>query len=355
MHTESLRKPPRRLFQAAAILIPSTLGIAALVGLMTYQERLVIDWSRLSVRMQTPPIYVEEPTHEITGYRYLFDEELGWRNIPGWTASTAGKKLTINSKGLRDREYAYEKPDGTRRILVLGDSFTWGYGVENDAIFTEVLERRFAKEDQPWEVINSGVSGWGTDQEYLWFRREGIKYRPDLVIVAFYILNDPYNNIGSVQYGLGKPVFTDTNLNGLNPPRLNPGPLKEEVPGLSPLQMSAALLGAIARSCESIGARLVVMKFGLHGTRPDPATLAFDRALAASIQSRPGVLFLDLDQECDARGHSFFKMIEGNDDGHWNAYGHKLVGEMLHEFLSKRIPEPTPKGNPEAGFKGPGA
>ena len=335
MQTDSVHQPPRRLFQLAAILIPTILGGLAILGLLIHQERLVVDWRSFSFRLQTPPIYVEEPTHEITGYRYLFDPELGWRNIPNWNASTAGKKLVINSKGLRDREYPYEKPPGTRRLLVLGDSFTWGYGVENDAIFTEVLERRFAKDGEPWEVINSGVSGWGTDQEFLWFKREGVKYQPDLVLVAFYILNDPYNNIGTVQYSLGKPVFLNTNLTELRPPVLDPGKIKEDVPGLSPLNMSAALLRAIGRTCDQIGARLVVMKFGLHGTQPDAPTRAFDSALADSVRSQPNTRYLDLDRECEARGHSYFKMIEGNDDGHWNAYGHKLVAEMLHDFLTQ--------------------
>ena len=74
-------------------------------------------------------IYLQEPGHEKTGHRYLYDPELGWRNIPGWRATTYDRPLVINSKGLRDREYPYEKSDGTRRILVLGDSYAWGYGV----------------------------------------------------------------------------------------------------------------------------------------------------------------------------------------------------------------------------------
>lgn len=337
MQTNPGHKPPRRLFQLAAILIPALVGGIAIVALMIHQERLIIDWKAFSFHLQQPPTYVEEPTHEVTGYRYLFDEELGWRNIPNWVASTAGKKLSINSKGLRDREYPYAKPPGVKRILVLGDSYTWGYGVEDDAIFTEVLERRLAKDGANWEVLNSGVSGWGTDQEYLWFKREGVKYQPDLVIVAFFILNDPYNNIGSVQYSLGKPVFLNTNLTELRPPVLRPGKMKEDVPGLSPLNMSAALLRAIGQTCDDHGARMLVIKFGLHGTKPDLQTQAFNDALAASVQSQPDTLYLDLDHECESRGYSFFKMIEGNDDGHWNAYGHKLVADMLHDYLAPRL------------------
>ena len=343
MQTSPVREKPRRLFQVAALLVPSLFGAIAIAALMIHQERLVVNWKTFSFQFQEPPIYVEEPTHEVTGYRYLFDEELGWRNIPNWTASTSGRRLTINSKGLRDHEYPYEKPPGKKRVLVLGDSYTWGYGVENDAIFTEVLERLLEKDGKPWEVLNSGVSGYGTDQEYLWFKREGVKYQPDLVVVAFFVLNDPNNNIGSIQYSLGKPVFLDTNLTRIQPPVLNPGKMREEVPGLSPLDMSVSLLRAIQRACAKIGARLLVMKFGFHGTPPDAGNAAFDSAFKAGVTAISDTLYFDLDAECENRNLSFYKMIEGNDDGHWNAYGHKLVGEMLHDFLDKNADQLMPQ------------
>jgi lysophospholipase L1-like esterase len=64
--------------------------------------------------------------------------------------------------------------------LVLGDSFAWGYGVEETQRFSELLET-----SMDIEVINAGVSGYSTDQELLWLRDEGIKYDMDLVILVF--------------------------------------------------------------------------------------------------------------------------------------------------------------------------
>jgi len=328
------------LFVLAAVLIPSLAGLLAIAGLLIHQERLVVDWQRGSIRFQQPPVYVEEPGHEVTGHRYLFDETLGWRNIPGWRGVTGGKELAINSKGLRDRDYAYRKPPGVKRILVLGDSYTWGYGVRNDEVYTEVLERRFEQEGRKWEVINSGVSGYGTDQEYLWFRTEGVKYQPDLVVVAFFVLNDPRNNTSAVQYGLGKPVFLDTNLSRLRPAELRPHKMQETVPGLDDLDMSIALLRAIGEECRRIGARLLVMKFGFHGEKESRASLAFDRDFAAAIEQQvDGAVLFDLDAECRRRKLSFFKMVEGNIDGHWNAYGHKEVADMLYDFIVPRRAE----------------
>jgi lysophospholipase L1-like esterase len=62
---------------------------------------------------------------------------------------------------------------------VLGDSFAWGYGVEESERFSQLLEGALGA-----EVINAGVSGYSTDQELLWYGNEGIKYETDLVILV---------------------------------------------------------------------------------------------------------------------------------------------------------------------------
>ena len=119
-------------FRLIAIAAPTVLGAVLIVGTLIVQERLVFDPQTQRFKLQTPPIYVQEPGSEMTGHRYLYDPLLGWRNIPNWKATTQRHKLTINSRGLRGPEHPYEKPRGTFRIMVLGDSFTWGYGVADD-------------------------------------------------------------------------------------------------------------------------------------------------------------------------------------------------------------------------------
>ena len=66
-----------------------------------------------------------------------------------------------------------------KRVLVLGDSFTWGFGVEQEQIFTEVIEN--SRKDV--EVINAGVSGYSPDQELIWLREQGMHFQPDLVLL----------------------------------------------------------------------------------------------------------------------------------------------------------------------------
>jgi lysophospholipase L1-like esterase len=114
----------------------------------------------------------------------------------------------FNSKGLRDQEYPYEKRPGTFRVLVLGDSFVEGYSVAAADLVSEVLEieLKATRLGPHIEVINGGTSGYSTDQEFLFYREEGMKYRPDLVILMMFH-NDIYYNAQPLYRDYGKPLF----------------------------------------------------------------------------------------------------------------------------------------------------
>lgn len=108
--------------------------------------------------------------------------------------------VRINSRGLRDREIAYQKPEGTYRILVLGDSQTFGFGVEAEETYAKALERRLRKRSTV-ETLNTGVPGAGTAHELHFLETEGWKYEPDAVIVGFFF-NDPLENSQCRLYAL---------------------------------------------------------------------------------------------------------------------------------------------------------
>lgn len=283
------------------------------------------------------PIYLQEPGHEHTGHFYRYDQRLGWRNVAGWKATTLDQVLTINSRGLRDREYPYTKPVGTRRLLVLGDSFTWGYGVADDEIFTEVLERRFQEKRQPWEVLNTGVSGWSTDQEYLFLVDEGFRYQPDLVVLAFYTFNDPKEVIASEQYGLSKPVFLDRKLTLANVPVPRPSQppsgLKSTV---DPFELVVTLIEAMARECRKHNCRLVVMKFGTFADPEHKGLIEAGRLFEEAFARLDGVPYLDLDKEFKRLNLKTRDLVAGNEDNHWNDYGHRKVAGILGDFLDER-------------------
>jgi hypothetical protein len=82
----------------------------------------------------------------------------------------------VNSRGLRGPERDYRKPPSVTRVLLLGNSFVEGYTVGKEALVSTVLEARLnASSGSPYEVINGGTHGYGTDQEYLFFLEELVR------------------------------------------------------------------------------------------------------------------------------------------------------------------------------------
>lgn len=103
----------------------------------------------------------------------------------------------INSEALRaDREYGQRKPESTKRVLMIGDSYCFGRGVENSDTCAAVLERLFNENHQKAEVLNSGVLGYSTDNEYLYLKRRGVLFDPDVVVLMLF----PRNDVMDMQY-----------------------------------------------------------------------------------------------------------------------------------------------------------
>ena len=333
----------RRIFRALALGLILVVGLVAIGVVMILQGRLIIhpmaDWGITSPVQFVRQEYVAEPGYERTGHRYLYDPLLGWRNIPRWHATTFGQPLTINSKGLRGPERTFAKPAGTRRVLVLGDSYAWGYSVGDDAVFSAVLEKMLRGGMEKWEVINTGVSGWGTDQEYLFLKQEGLRYSPDVVVLAFFLLNDPQNNSASRQYGLDKPLFLNRNLELVNVPVPKPSPTNRVMETQAhPAELTLALIERIAQLGRENGWPLVVMKFGQF-LEPDNANIALQSRMFAQMVSRlPNVHYLDLDAQFRSRGLGEAQLTDAaiKNDGHWDARGHAVVAEVLKGFLESQ-------------------
>jgi len=148
--------------------------------------------------------------HIVTEPLCQYDPVLGWTNIPeAKVKQRFGDNhyyyRTHNRKGLRSlREIPYDKQAGSKRILLIGDSFMWGYGVDDKDVISEVMQKRFGARV---EIVNGAVSGYGTDQVLLWLTREGLRYHPDLVIFGYYPGNDIEEIATSNNHGYLKPVF----------------------------------------------------------------------------------------------------------------------------------------------------
>lgn len=148
-----------------------------------------------------------------------FDARLGWSLKPlsvGYSDATGSRiEYRINSQGFRGKEVEYEKPKGVFRIILLGDSRTFGFGCSIDKHFSTLLENYFKNT----EIINLGVSGYGVDQELLMLKFEGLKYRPDLVL-AYVVHYRNERHIKTEVFGRAKPrfVLSDHKLELINFP-----------------------------------------------------------------------------------------------------------------------------------------
>ena len=107
-----------------------------------------------------------------------------------------GQTVTFNSAWMRDREHSASKAPGVYRILLLGDSFIEALQVPFEVSFANVLDQALRRiTGRSVEVINAGVSGWGTDDELQYLMRYGIHWQPDLVLVALTLHNDVSDNL----------------------------------------------------------------------------------------------------------------------------------------------------------------
>ena len=101
--------------------------------------------------------------------------------------------IKTNSQGLRDVEHSLKKEEGTLRILGLGDSFTFGWGVKLEESFLKQLERRLTQETgRRAETINAGVPGYGLNHYYIYLKNIGIKYQPDVIVISYFVDDLPY-------------------------------------------------------------------------------------------------------------------------------------------------------------------
>lgn len=337
---------------------------SALKGLAVLIVSIVITFSLAETAMR------------ITGHKPLFvnpeqrmlwkhDALLGWAHRPGQIGAFETAEFVthvrINSRGLRDGEHPYERTDARRRILVLGDSFAWGYGVEDADRFSEVLEASSGV-----ETINAGVSGYSTDQELLWLKSEGIKYNADLVLLVYCNNDDEMNHLERVYYVYNKPRFVIEHgalaLKGVPVPgpsllrkaelglqrhsafyhlsrwalaaRFSPenGETYAEPSGESrtgdpekPFEITVALLHEIERAAKSSGAEFMIVATNMSSDR------RIGEAYRRIVDTMKAEGFRTIDvQSC--RGFDP-GMMTYSVDGHWNKAGHGFVADTIWNYI----------------------
>jgi hypothetical protein len=145
---------------------------------------------------------------------YIYDPKTGWAPDPGAAGidTEEGQAwLAINQQGFRGPPVTYDKPPGTVRIAVLGDSFAEAQQVPMEDTFCAVMQRQLAScpafKGRKIEVLDLGVDGYGTAQELIAMRRRAFRFHPDYVVLAFFAGNDVRNNSVVLEGDKCRPFF----------------------------------------------------------------------------------------------------------------------------------------------------
>lgn len=163
-------------------------------------------------------LLVAEVALRIVGYSnpyfYTFEDETGWMlrpNTSGWFRKEGAAYVQINSAGMRDREHTLPKPANTYRIAIVGDSFAEALQVPLEQTFWHLLESKLAScpalQGRQIEVLNFGVSNYGTAQELIALRTRVWAFAPDMVVLAFTPANDVRNNARALEQDELRPYF----------------------------------------------------------------------------------------------------------------------------------------------------
>lgn len=196
--------------------------MALRVGLVLFS--LVLPLLALEVALRVlGPIF---PGNYSTGYFLTTHPSYGRFHVRGYSGWEKTREYTTyvrtNSLGLRGAEVSPAKPVDVFRIVVVGDSIVEAAQVMEEQTFAQRLERSLnsSSPSRRVEVLNAGVGGWGTGQEMLYLRQEGLRLQPDLVLLVLYSGNDIANNSSKLERqdvldSLYKPYWEIDASNGL--------------------------------------------------------------------------------------------------------------------------------------------
>jgi hypothetical protein len=177
-------------------------NIAAVLVLLLLAEGAASVYYAFRAAFATPPVAESLYTE--------YDRDLGWINLPNLYLPNMygpGRFMRTNSQRFRnERDFTPSVPPGKTRIICSGDSFTLGFGVDNEHTWPHQL----ASHDANLETVNMGQGGYGADQAYLWYKRDGAALAHGIQIFAI-ISPDVFRMQHAAFNGYGKPVLAVDN------------------------------------------------------------------------------------------------------------------------------------------------
>lgn len=307
----------------------------------------------------------------------VYDSELGWVSEKSHVAKDVfgpGLNVTTNARGFRnDSEFSVEVPPGMTRVIALGDSFTLGFEVGDADSWPASLENECPR----LEVPNMGQSGYGIDQSYLWYERDGRAIDHQVLVLAF--IDDDLSRVrADNMLGYGKPVLAlvDGRLVAKNvpvarAPYLLPvltqnlmlfeqlrvvelpraliahfAPGRAKGPVLSEAEaerVDEAIFRALQRETAERGARLLLVHLP-HLAEGRPSELAELPAFGASALRRvsaDGIVFADLLDEMsrvpDPERQELFqaRTLNNGPGAHYSAKGNRFIAAAIGERLRR--------------------
>lgn len=295
----------------------------------------------------------------------VHDAELGWvneRDVHEPDLFGPHRSLSINAQGFRGlSETTRERAAGKFRIVCVGDSFTLGHGVDDQGTYPRWLERLHARVD----AVNMGQGGYGVDQAYLWYLRDGAPLEADLVVFAFIapdfdrMLDDRFQGQypkprleleGGELVTTNVPVPDDwssvraasatsfaeglATFDLMNRLRRRGGGERRHAVRPGQFQWTAearAMLASLAATTRADGKQLVLMLFPLR--EPDDGRAPEVAEWVDAVAHELDVPFFDLRDE--------FKRLPKSEhglmylpDGHLNELGNRMVAKSLLERLA---------------------
>jgi hypothetical protein len=331
----------RRLGIATVVIGAMIVGVCAFESVF----RLVDPWGT--------SYYVE--IDRFFGQALKSNQDFAYTGRPGLHDTFQGVEVRINSKGFRGREFPQRKP-GNHRIMVLGDSVPFGWGVSENDTAPEILRTMLERTGLSFDVITCAVPSWNTRIEYEFLKREGLSYNPD-VVVLWIDGNDVVPNL-SCPTDVDKEILRGNksarpqNLRAKLMALVHRSPLRRFYTyaalvssyrlSLAGQQMNAMYhsdapawtdarlaLEGIIRCCEVHGITLVAFLYVFPQTPPDPAIDAYGKVLAQHK--------IPLHRFPDA--HFSPELRNSATDGHPNAQGHALIAKTMFETLKPQLEE----------------
>jgi lysophospholipase L1-like esterase len=271
---------------------------------------------------------------------FLYSEHIPNKATPDYEDSRFKYILTTNSAGMGDKEYPLEKPAGTRRIAMMGDSITRGLGAPNGENFESLLEAKLNEahttpEIRQFEILNFAVGGYHLTQQLEAARVKAAKYRPDVYIFALSDLSVYrrwHGHISTLMYA-GIDLKYDYLKNLVRESRLT----AEDPIGVFDARLARYRIPTIRWVLEEMKQLAAAQNAGLLvvlvPTTESPKVLAEAFLGVHEVIQQERIRFVDL-LGTFAAGQDLTQFRVADGDRHPNAAGHRLLFEQLYAALS---------------------